>query len=150
MDLEYFMDQALKEARKAFEENEVPVGAIVVLDGKIIGRGYNTVESSKYSFAHAEINAIKEAQDYLGDWRLNGAYLFTTLEPCIMCCGAIIHSRIDTLVFAAQDTNRGFAGSVMNLLDHKSLNHKVKIIPNIKEKEASSLLREFFKEKREK
>lgn len=148
MDLEYFMDKALEQARLALDRDEVPVGAVVVLDGKIIGAGYNTVESSNHSMEHAEMNAIRQAQDYLGDWRLTGAYLFTSLEPCIMCAGAIINSRIDTLVYAADDKNRGFAGSVLNIVDDSIFNHRVNVISGIKQEEASKILKDFFKDKR--
>lgn len=149
MNLEFFMNEALIEANRALASGEVPVGAVVVLNDKIIGRGHNTVEASKHSFAHAEINAIKEAQDYIGDWRLDGAVLFTTLEPCAMCAGAIINSRLATLVYGAKDEKRGFAGSVLNLLDDKIFNHRVDVIAGIKQEEARKIIIDFFKERRE-
>lgn len=150
MDLEYFMNEAYKEALKAYEKDEVPVGAVVVYKNKIIGRGFNNVEESKHSTNHAEIKAIVEAQDFMGDWRLNGCSLFTTLEPCIMCSGAIIQSRIENLYYAAKDENRGFAGSVLNILDDDIFNHKVNVMNGIMEEESRELLLKFFREKREK
>ena len=149
MDLEYYMDQAIEEAKKSLEKDEVPIGAVVVLNGEIIGRGHNTIETDKSSLAHAEINAIKEAQSHLGDWRLNGAYLFTSVEPCAMCAGAIVNARIDTLVYGCKDENRGFADSVFNIMQVPSLNHRVNIIPVIRENEAKKLIQDFFRKLRE-
>lgn len=150
MNLEYFMNEAYNEACKAYELDEVPVGAVVVYDNKIIGRGFNSVEESNHSTNHAEIKAITQAQDYLGDWRLNGCSLFTTLEPCIMCAGAIIQSRIENLYYAAKDENRGFAGSVLNILNDDIFNHKVNVVNGIMEEESRALLLKFFRKKREK
>lgn len=150
MDLEYFMNEAIEEAKKALNNDEVPIGAVVVLDSKIIGRGHNMVETNNHAFEHAEINAIKEAEDYIGDWRLDGAVLFTTLEPCIMCAGAIIHSRIKTLVFGAKDVQRGFAGSILNVVDDGIFNHRVEVVSGIKSQECKELIDNFFKEKRKK
>lgn len=150
MDFEYYMNEAIKEAKKAIEYDEVPVGAIVVLDGKIIGRGHNFVENSNHAFEHAEIMAIKDAEDTVGNWRLEGAYLFTTLEPCVMCAGAIIHSRIKTLVYGAKDNQRGFAGSILNIVDDGIFNHRVEVVSGIKKEECSSLINDFFKSKRKK
>lgn len=150
MDLEYFMKEAIKEAKIAYEKDEVPVGAVVVVDGKIIGRGHNLVENSKHAFKHAEIVAIKNAEDNIGDWRLDNAYLFTTIEPCVMCSGAILHSRIKTLVYGASDTQRGFAGSVLNIMDDDIFYHKVEVISGILEHECRNLMVNFFREKRRK
>ncbi|MCT1796164.1 nucleoside deaminase [Helcococcus kunzii] len=148
MDLNYFMNEAIIEANKALLCGEVPVGAVVVYDGKIIGRGHNVVETSKHAVKHAEIMAIMQAEDYLNDWRLDGAYLFTTLEPCIMCAGAIIHSRIKTLVYGAKDTQRGFAGSILNIVDDSIFNHRVEVISGIKEIECSKIINDFFRSRR--
>lgn len=150
MDLDFYMGQAIEEAQKAYDLDEVPVGAVVVKDGQIIGRGYNSVESSKHAFEHAEIMAIKEAEDFLGDWRLDGAVLFTTLEPCIMCAGAIIHSRIKTLVYGASDDQRGFAGSILNIVDDSIFNHRVDVVARVRDRECRELLNKFFREKRSK
>lgn len=148
MDLEYYMNEAIIEAEKALECEEVPVGAVVVYNGKIIGRGHNYVETSKHAIKHAEIVAIMQAEEYLNDWRLDGAYLFTTLEPCLMCAGAIIHSRIKTLVYGAKDPQRGFAGSILNLVDDSIFNHRVEVISDIKESECRKIINDFFKTKR--
>lgn len=148
MDLDFYMNKAIEQANIALSKGEVPVGAIVVYDGKIIGLGYNNVETSKHSVEHAEINAIKMAQDYIGDWRLNDCYLFTTLEPCIMCAGAIIQSRIKTLVYGAKDSQRGFAGSVLNIVNDDIFNHRVEVISGVKEDECKKILLDFFKERR--
>lgn len=148
MDLEYYMNEAIIEAEKALECGEVPVGAVVVYKGKIIGRGHNYVETSKHAIKHAEIVAIMQAEEYLNDWRLDGAYLFTTLEPCLMCAGAIIHSRIKTLVYGAKDPQRGFAGSILNLVDDSIFNHRVEVISGIKESECRKIINDFFKTKR--
>ena len=148
MNLEYFMQEAINEANKAKDLGEVPIGAVVVLNGQIIGRGHNLVETSKYAVDHAEIIAIKQAEDFVGDWRLDGAYLFTTLEPCVMCAGAIIHSRIKTLVYGAKDIQRGFAGSILNIVDDSIFNHRVEVISGIKSEECSTLINNFFKERR--
>lgn len=150
MDLEFYMNEAIKQANIAREMGEVPIGAVVVLNGEIIGYGHNNVENSNHSFEHAEINAIKMAQDHIGDWRLNDCYLFTTLEPCIMCAGAIIQSRIKILVYGAKDLQRGFAGSVINVVDDDIFNHKVEVITGIKEEECKKIILDFFRERRQK
>lgn len=150
MDLEFYMNEAVKQANIAREMGEVPIGAVVVLNEEIIGYGHNNVEASKHSFQHAEINAIKMAQDYIGDWRLKDCYLFTTLEPCIMCAGAIIQSRIKTLIYGAKDPQRGFAGSVLNIVNDDIFNHKVEVITGIKEEECKKIINEFFRERRQK
>lgn len=149
MDFNYYMMEALKEANKALLKGEVPIGSIVVLNGEIIGRGHNNVETSKHSFEHAEILAIKNAQDKIGDWRLNGAYLFTTLEPCITCSGAIVQARIDTLVYGASDMKRGFAGSVLNIVNDDIFNHRVKVKKGILEEDCKDILLKFFRKRRE-
>lgn len=148
MDLEYFMNEAINEAKKALNNNEVPIGAVVVLDGKIIGRGHNMVETNNHAFEHAEIMAIKSAEDFVGNWRLENATLFSTLEPCIMCSGAIVHSRIKTLVYGAKDVQRGFAGSILNIVDDSIFNHRVEVINGVLEKECRRIIMNFFEKRR--
>lgn len=145
---ENFMSQALLEAKKAEEEDEVPVGAVIVYKDEIIARGHNTVESSKHSFEHAEINAIREASDKLGSWRLEGATMYVTLEPCAMCAGALVLSRIERLVIGASDQKRGFAGSVISLVDDPIFNHQIEVEKGVLEEECSRILSDFFKKKR--
>lgn len=144
----YFMQEAIKEAQKAKEKLEVPIGAIVVLDGKIIGRGHNIREESNDATTHAEILAIKEANRHLGNWRLEEAQLFVTLEPCPMCSGAMILSRIKELYYGASDPKGGTAGTLMNLLDDQRFNHQVQIEKGLLEEECSELLSDFFRELR--
>ena len=122
--LEYFMDIALEEALKAYEEDEVPVGAVIVKDNEIIGRGYNLIERYKDATMHAEIIAIKESQKIIGDWRLSECYPFSTIEPCIMCTSAAILSRIDTIIYGAEDPKFGGIKSLINIPELKDLNHK--------------------------
>lgn len=145
---EKFMRQALLEARKAEAEDEVPVGAVIVYKDEIIARGHNTVESSRHCFEHAEINAIREASDRLGSWRLEGATMYVTLEPCAMCAGALVLSRIDRLVIGASDQKRGFAGSVISLVDDPIFNHQIEVEKGVLEEECSRILSVFFKKKR--
>lgn len=142
------MRLALKEAYKAFSTCEVPIGAIVVHDGKIIGRGYNKRETTKDPTSHAEIIAIKEASQYLSGWRLLDSTMYVTLEPCAMCAGAILNSRIDRLVIGAMDLKRGCCGSVMNLLNNPHFNHIVDITYGVLEEECSLLIKKFFKDLR--
>ncbi len=145
-----FMKEALAEAKKALASQEVPIGAIVVKEGKIIGRGHNLVETEKDASRHAEIIAMQEAAKYLGDWRLNDCSLFVTLEPCSMCIGAMILSRIKNLYFAAYDQRQGAVGSVFDLSAHSGLPHQIKVYPEVLAKEAEELLKEFFQERRKK
>lgn len=142
------MQEALREAQKAFEEDEVPVGAVVVYKGKIIARGHNQIERLKDPTAHAEMLAITSAANFLGTKWLNGASIYVTIEPCSMCAGALVLSRIQHLYFGAQDLKTGACGSIVNIADHKKLNHRVKIKKGIMKEECGSLLREFFKNKR--
>ena len=138
------MSEALKEAGKAFEEDEVPVGAVVVHQGKIIARGHNQVERLKDPTAHAEMLALTSATNYLGAKWLNGASLYVTIEPCSMCAGALVLSRIAHVYFGAKDPKTGACGSVVNIVSHKKLNHRIKAAGGILEKECSALLKEFF------
>ena len=140
-----FMLEAIKEARKAIALKEVPVGAIVVLDDKVIGRGHNLVETMNDPTSHAEIIAIKDAARQLGHWRLTNSTLYVTLEPCPMCAGAIVNSRLKRLVFGAYDSKSGAISSLMNLVQDKRLNHFVDVYDGICQKECARLLQEFFR-----
>ena len=146
---EAYMQIALELARQAYEINEVPVGAIVVKKstGKIIGKGYNRREIDKNPLAHAEIAAIKQAAETLGGWRLLDCDIYVTLEPCPMCCGAIIKSRIERVIFGAFDSKSGSVESIINMFD-LPFNHKPKIVSGIMQKECSEILSDFFTELR--
>lgn len=150
LDDEYYMREAMALARKAFSLGEAPVGAVVVKksSGEIIGRGYNLRESGKSPLAHAEIMALDEASKTLGGWRVVDSVLYVTLEPCPMCAGAIINSRIDRVVFGASDTKAGCAGSVMNMFE-LPFNHKPEVTSGVLEDECAGLLSEFFRGLRE-
>jgi len=150
LDHEYFMEQALREAQKAFEESEVPVGAVVAHEGIIIGRGHNRTEALKDATAHAEMLAITSAAERLGDWRLEECQLYCTIEPCAMCAGAAVLSRIKTIVYGAKDIRFGACGTIFEVPTEKRLNHRIEIIPGVKEKEATELMQLFFKEVRRK
>lgn len=141
------MQIAFEEAKKAYNLNEVPVGAIIVLNGEVIGKGHNLRESNQDALAHAEIMAIKEAQQHLNSWRLEDAVMYVTLEPCAMCAGAIIQSRIKKVYIGAKDPKSGAAGSIINLFDNP-WNHQVELEFGIMEVESSKLLKEFFKKLR--
>lgn len=143
-----FMLEALAEARLALEKGEVPIGAVVVLEGEIIGRGHNQREIWGDPTAHAELIAIRQAAQHLGKWRLTNASLYVTLEPCPMCAGAIVNSRLKTLIFGAYDPKAGAVTSLMNLVQDKRLNHFVEVYDGICQQECSDLLREFFQELR--
>lgn len=145
---EYFMKQALKEAEKALKKLEVPVGAIIVKDNRIISRAYNLKEIKKDTTYHAEIEAIKKASKKLNSWRLNDCEMYVTLEPCAMCAGAIINSRIKKLYFGTSDEKTGACGSVLNLLEDYKFNHKVIVEKGILQKECEKILKDFFKDLR--
>lgn len=147
---EYFMSLAIEEAKKSLELNEVPIGAIVVKDGIVIGRGHNLKETTSDATEHAELIAIKEAVKHIGDWRLIDCELYTTLEPCAMCAGAILNSRVDKVFIGAKDLRMGCCGTVINLLDMPSFNHKSVVEFGVLESECSSILSEFFKSIRNK
>lgn len=149
MNDEFFMDQAIELAKEAAKEGEVPVGAVVVIDGRIVGRGRNRRETDKNALAHAEIEAINEACKTLGGWRLWQCDMYVTLEPCPMCTGAIINSRIKRLVYGASDSKAGSCGSVVNLFS-LPYNHKPEVIPGFKQEECAALLSDFFKRLRKK
>ena len=142
---ERFMKEALKQAGKAYALGEVPIGAVVVFENRVIGRGYNRRNTDKVALAHAEITAIKKAAKVMGDWRLEGCTIYVTLEPCPMCAGAIVQSRIDRCVFACASDKAGCAGSLINLLDMKELNHQVEIESGVMEEESRELIQAFFK-----
>lgn len=145
-----YMRAALREARKAYALDEVPIGCVIVYEGKIIARGYNRRNTDKVTLAHAELMAIKKASKKLGDWRLEGCTMYVTLEPCQMCAGAIVQARMDEVVIGCMNAKAGSAGSVINLLDMKAFNHQVRITKGVLEEECSEMLSRFFKELREK
>jgi tRNA(adenine34) deaminase len=144
----YWMQRAFELAQNAKEQDEVPVGAVIVLEGKIIGEGWNQPISSNDPSAHAEIMALRHAGQTNKNYRLPGATMYVTLEPCAMCAGAIVHSRLTKLVYAVEDLKTGACGSVFNLLQAEELNHKVVIDKGVMEDECRSLIQNFFKEKR--
>lgn len=141
----FYMKEALKEAKKAYSTYEVPVGAVIVYNGEIIGRGYNQRESLKDPTAHAEMLAIKEASKYLDAWRLMDCTMYVTLEPCAMCAGAIVNSRIDRLVIGTRDLKRGCCGTIEDLTNHPKFNHRLEVEFGILEDECSSIISNFFK-----
>ena len=145
-----YMKAALREAKKAYALDEVPIGCVIVYEGKIIARGYNRRNTDKLTLAHAELMAIKKASKKLGDWRLEGCTMYVTLEPCQMCAGAIVQARMDEVVIGCMNAKAGSAGSVINLLDMKAFNHQVKITQGVMEEECSTMLSDFFRELREK
>jgi tRNA(adenine34) deaminase len=146
----YFMNAAIDEAARSYQMGEVPVGAIVVKNNKIISASSNSVEKDLSSVMHAEIKAIMSAQKILNSWRLSGCALYVTLEPCLMCCGAIILSRIEKVIYAADDPKAGAVNSLYNTLSDKRLNHTSEISSGIMKEESSALLKKFFQEKRNK
>lgn len=146
---ETFMKEALKEAQKAYKKGEVPIGCVIVKDGKIVTRAHNLKEKKNDATAHAEILAIKKAAKKLGGWRLDGCEIYVTLEPCSMCAGAIIQSRLNRLIFGAMDAKAGAIGSKLNLMDIE-FNHKVEVVQEILEGECKGILKSFFKELRDK
>jgi tRNA(adenine34) deaminase len=146
----YFMGEALRQATKAYEAEEVPIGAVVVREGRIIGRAFNQVELLKDATAHAEMLAITQAEEITGDWRLTDCTLYVTKEPCPMCAGAIVHVRLARVVFGVGDPKAGAAGGVLNLLQWPSLNHRSEITRGVRENECRALLQSFFAEQRAK
>lgn len=146
----YFMGEALKQAVRAYDAEEVPVGAVIVRNGRIIARAFNQVELLKDATAHAEMLAVTQAEEAVGDWRLNECTLYVTKEPCPMCAGAIVHVRLGRVVFGASDAKAGAAGTAMNLLDWPTLNHRCAVTRGVREPECRSLLQGFFAEQRQK
>ena len=147
---EKYMRAALREAKKAYKLDEVPIGCVIVQNDKIIARGYNRRNTDKNTLAHAEISAIKKASKKTGDWRLEDCTMYVTLEPCQMCAGAIVQSRLKKVVIASMNPKAGCAGSVINLLQMKQFNHQVEMVTGVLEEECSSMLSGFFQELREK
>jgi tRNA(adenine34) deaminase len=146
---EYFMHEALRLAKKAADADEVPVGAVLVREGKIIARAHNQVELLKDATAHAEMLALTQAEAAVGDWRLSDCDLYVTKEPCAMCAGALVHTRIRRVIFGCADPAAGAAGSVINLLQMSTLNHRCDIASGVLENECAGILRDFFREKRD-
>ena len=147
---EKYMRAAIKQAQKAYAIYETPIGCVIVYEGKIIGRGYNRRNTDKDPLAHAEIKAIKKASKKMGDWRLEQCTMYVTLEPCQMCAGAIIQSRLTRVVVGCMNAKAGCAGSVLNLLDIKQFNHQAELTTGVLEEECSALMTGFFRELREK
>ena len=145
---EKYMKKAIAQAKKAYELGEVPIGCVIVHDGKIIGRGYNRRNTDKNTLCHAEITAIRKASRVIGDWRLEGCTMYVTLEPCQMCAGACVQARIDRVVIGCMSPKSGCAGSVINLLQMDDFNHKVEITKEVLADECSSILTKFFEELR--
>lgn len=139
------MDQALALARDAASMGEVPVGAVVVRDGRVIGTGFNRREADQDPTAHAELLAIRQAAQHIGDWRLQGCTLYVTLEPCAMCTGAMVLARVDRCVYGCADPKGGFMGTLGNLHDHSRLNHRFPVTPGVRGKESAELLVSFFR-----
>lgn len=141
----HYMKEAIKQAKKAARIGEVPIGCVIVYEGKIIARGYNRRVTDKSTLSHAEINAIKKATKVIGDWRLEDCTLYVTLEPCQMCAGAIVQARIPTAVIGCMNAKAGCAGSIINLLNEPRFNHQVDTIYSIMEEECSQMLTDFFR-----
>jgi len=146
---EKYMKEAVRQAKKAYAIGEAPIGCVIVHEDKIIARGYNRRTIDKNTLAHAELAAIKKASRKLGDWRLEGCTMYVTLEPCQMCSGAIIQSRIDRVVIGCMNPKAGCAGSVLNLLQMPEFNHQAELATGVLEEECSQLMKSFFKELRE-
>ena len=144
----YFMGEALRQAARAYEAEEVPVGAVIVRGGRIIARAFNQVELLKDATAHAEMLALTQAENAVGDWRLTDCTLYVTKEPCPMCAGAIVHTRLARVVFGAPDPKAGAAGSALNLLQFATLNHRCDITAGVRDAECRAMLRNFFAEQR--
>lgn len=146
---EKYMREALKQARKAYSLGEVPIGCVIVHEGKIIGRGYNRRNTDKNTLAHAEITAINKASKKIGDWRLEECTLYVTLEPCQMCAGAIVQARIPEVVLGSMNLKAGCAGSILNILQMPEFNHQAAVTRGILQEECSDMLKTFFSELRE-
>jgi tRNA(adenine34) deaminase len=144
----YFMGEALRQARRAGQQDEVPVGTVIVLEGQIIARACNQVETLKDATAHAEMLAVTQAQAVVGDWRLSGCDLYVTKEPCPMCAGALVHTRMKRVIFGCPSLKDGAGGSLMNLLQHPKLNHRCEVTSGVRQDECAQLLQAFFRERR--
>ena len=147
---EKYMREAIKQAKKAAAIDEVPIGCVIVYEGRIIGRGYNQRNKKKSTLAHAEILAMQKAMKVIGDWRLEGCTMYVTLEPCPMCAGAIVQARVDRVVMGTMNAKAGCAGSVTNLLQMEGLNHRVEMTTDVLHDECSEMLSSFFKDLRAK
>jgi tRNA(adenine34) deaminase len=145
---DFYMDEALVEARAAYEAGEIPIGAVVVRDGEIIARGHNARERLLDATAHAEMVAIRRAGALLGGWRLLGCTLYVTVEPCPMCAGAMIQARLPRLVYGARDEKGGAVGSLYNLVEDERFNHRVEVVSGVRAAESASLMQKFFRERR--
>jgi len=145
---EYFMREALRQAQKAYDASEVPVGAVVVREGKIIGRAHNQVELLKDATAHAEMLALTQAEAAVGDWRLTDCDLYVTKEPCAMCAGALVHTRVRRVIFGCADPVGGAAGSVINLLQMAGFNHRCDVVSGVLQDECVAILQNFFRKRR--
>lgn len=145
---ERYMKEAIRQAHKAWKLQEVPIGCVIVKDGKIIARGYNRRNTDKNTLAHAELQAIRKASRVVGDWRLEGCVMYITLEPCQMCAGAIVQARIPRVVIGSRNPKAGCAGSVLNLLQVPKFNHQVELTKGVLEEECSAMLSDFFRELR--
>ena len=143
-----YMKEALKQAKKAYALGEVPIGCVIVYEDKIIARGYNRRNTDKNTLAHAEVAAINRASKKLGDWRLEDCTLYVTLEPCQMCAGAIVQSRITNVVMGCMNPKAGCGGSILNILEMPEFNHQVNVLRGVMEEECSQILQDFFKELR--
>lgn len=146
---EKYMKEAIRQAKKAYALMEVPIGCVIVYEGKIIARGYNRRNTDKNTLSHAEMNAIRKASRKLGDWRLEGCTMYITLEPCQMCAGAIVQARVSRVVIGSMNPKAGCAGSVLNLLEMEQFNHQVEVTRGVLEQECSEMLSGFFRELRE-
>lgn len=146
---EIFMKEAVRQAKKAAKLEEVPIGCVIVQDGRIISRGYNRRNIQGSTLAHAELIAIRRASKKLGDWRLEGCTMYVTLEPCPMCAGAIVQARIPRVVIGAMNPKAGCAGSILNLLEEKRFNHQVETVRGVLKEECQGMMKEFFKNLRE-
>ena len=146
---ERYMKEAIRQARKAEALDEVPIGCVIVYDGRIIARGYNRRNTDKNTLSHAELNAIRKASRKLGDWRLEGCTMYITLEPCQMCAGAIVQARVTRVVIGSRNPKAGCAGSILNLLQMPEFNHQVELETGVLEEECSQMMKDFFRELRE-
>ncbi|MCI8551271.1 MAG: nucleoside deaminase [Lachnospiraceae bacterium] len=147
-DADYYMKEAIRQAKKAAAMGEVPIGCVIVYEDKIVARGYNRRTTDKNTLAHAELQAIRKASKKLGDWRLEGCTMYVTLEPCQMCAGALVQARMTEVVIGCMNPKAGCGGSILNLLEMPEFNHQVKVVRGIMEEECSALLKNFFKELR--
>lgn len=144
----FYMKEAIRQAKKAEALMEVPIGCVIVYEGRIIARGYNRRNTDKNTISHAEMNAIKKASKKLGDWRLEGCTMYITLEPCQMCAGAIVQARVSEVVIGSMNPKAGCAGSILNLLEMPQFNHQVQVTRGVMEEECSQMLSEFFRKLR--